>query len=80
MRWSSTLRSRPVTPARRPDPMDRPKLSFFGATKFDPKSNRWTRITMYQQAPLAEELHNDNADDWCFPVVAVEPHRMTDTA
>ena len=28
------------------------KLSFFGAAKCDPKSNLWTRINMYQGAPL----------------------------
>jgi hypothetical protein len=44
------------------------KLSFFGASKFDPKSDRWTRITMYQGAPLADELADDAAQDWCFPV------------
>jgi len=42
------------------------KLAFFGATKFDPKSDRWTRITMYQGAPLPEELTHPDADDWSF--------------
>ncbi len=42
------------------------KLAFFGATKFDPKSDRWTRITMYQGAPLPEELASPGADDWSF--------------
>jgi hypothetical protein len=32
------------------------KLSFFGATKFDPRSDRWVRICMYQDAPLPHEL------------------------
>lgn len=45
------------------------KLSFFGASKFDPRSDRWTRITMYQGAPLAEDLHGPDADDWLFPVI-----------
>ncbi|WP_282606010.1 hypothetical protein [Pelagibius sp. Alg239-R121] len=47
------------------------KLSFFGASKFDPKSDRWTRITMYQGAPLPEDLTNGDdvldPTDWCFP-------------
>lgn len=43
------------------------KLSFFGASKFDPKSDRWTRITMYQGAPLPEDLSSPAADDWSFP-------------
>ena len=32
------------------------KLSFFGATKFDPRSDRWVRICMYQDAPFPAEL------------------------
>jgi len=45
------------------------KLAFFGAAKFDPKSDRWTRITLCQGAPLFDEL--DNADDWWMPVALV---------
>ena len=50
-----------------PIDMLRCKLSFFGASKFDPKSDRWTRITLCQGAPLADELDRD-ADDWWLPV------------
>jgi len=50
----------------RPIDMLRCKLSFFGASKFDPKSDRWTRITLAQGAPLRDEL--DKADDWWLPV------------
>jgi len=46
--------------------MLRCKLSFFGAAGFDPKSDKWTRITLAQGAPLFDEL--DNADDWWMPV------------
>ncbi len=49
----------------------RGKLAFFGASKFDPKSDLWTRITMYQGAPLHDELDSGDADDWCFPVKPV---------
>jgi len=52
-----------------PIDMLRCKLSFFGASKFDPKSDRWTRITLCQGAPLADELGPD-ADDWWLPVFA----------
>ena len=45
------------------------KLAFFGAGKFDPKSDRWTRITLAQGAPLFDEL--DNPDDWWLPVATV---------
>lgn len=51
-----------------PIDMLRCKLGFFGAAKFDPKSDRWTRITLCQGAPLASEL--DNADDWWLPTFA----------
>lgn len=44
------------------------KLSFFGAIKFDPKSDRWTRITLYQGAPGFSELDPGNADGWALPV------------
>lgn len=46
------------------------KLALFGATRFDPKSDRWTRITLFQGAPLIDELRQSNADDWSFPVVS----------
>ncbi|MFQ5983536.1 MAG: hypothetical protein ACE5KS_09205, partial [Woeseiaceae bacterium] len=45
------------------------KLSIFGAGKFDPKSDHWTRIALFQGAPLADELVSDDVDDWSFPVV-----------
>ena len=50
-------------------PLDllRCKLSFFGATKFDPKSDRWLRINMFQNAPFPDELVPKNADNWSFP-------------
>ena len=32
------------------------KLSFFGASRFDPRSDRWVRICMYQGAPFPHEL------------------------
>ena len=32
------------------------KLSFFGASKFDPRSDRWVRICMYQDAPYPHEM------------------------
>jgi hypothetical protein len=43
------------------------KLSFFGATRFDPRSDRWIRITMYQDAPFPHELDSGPADDWVLP-------------
>ncbi len=45
------------------------KLSLFGATRFDPKSQLWTRITLFQGAPLVDDLSEAGADDWAFPSV-----------
>tara|TARA_Y100001970_G_scaffold276235_1_gene378637 strand:- start:369 stop:2033 length:1665 start_codon:yes stop_codon:yes gene_type:complete len=39
-----------------PIDMLRLKLSFFGAVKFDPRSDKWLRICMFQGAPLPEDL------------------------
>ena len=43
------------------------KLSFFGATKFDPRSDRWVRITMYQGAPYPDEISMLDPDDLAYP-------------
>lgn len=43
------------------------KLSFFGATKFDPRSDRWVRITMYQGAPYPDEISTLDPDDLAYP-------------
>ena len=50
-----------------PIDMLRCKLSFFGATKFDPRSDRWLRIAMYQNAPFPNELADGPPDDWAYP-------------
>ena len=41
-----------------PIDMLRLKLSFFGALKFDPRSDKWLRICMFQGAPLPVDLKN----------------------
>ena len=50
------------------EPVDmlRAKLSMLGASRFDPKSLLWTRVTFFQGAPLADELQDPGADDWAF--------------
>ena len=48
-----------------PIDMLRLKLSYFGAQKFDPRSDKWLRICMYQGAPLMEEIHNSH-DSWMY--------------
>ena len=52
-----------------PIDMLRCKLSFFGASKFDPKSDRWTRIVLFQGAPLIDEISSTGADDWWLSVM-----------
>jgi hypothetical protein len=48
-----------------PIDMLRLKLSFFGALKFDPRSDKWLRICMFQGAPLPEQLKNYD-DHWVY--------------
>ena len=48
-----------------PIDMLRLKLSFFGALKFDPRSDKWLRICMFQGAPLPHELKNYD-DQWVY--------------
>ena len=52
-----------------PVDMLRLKLSFFGATRFDPRSDRWVRITMYQGAPLMREISKSD-DTWSYKKTA----------
>lgn len=44
------------------------KLAFFGATKFDPRSDRWVRITLFQGAPSIGDIGSAFADDWWMPL------------
>ena len=48
-----------------PIDMLRLKLSFFGALKFDPRSDKWLRICMFQGAPLPNELRNYD-EQWVY--------------
>ena len=56
----------------------RAKLSFLGAQRFDPKGDRWVRVTFFQGAPLISELNAEpvdlvDFDDWSF---ALAPPRV----
>jgi len=55
-----------ISEQMRPIDMLRCKLSFFGATDFDPRSDRWVRITMYKNAPFPNELARDSHDNWAY--------------
>ena len=52
-----------------PIDMLRLKLSFFGAVKFDPRSDKWLRINMYQGAPLSHEMKTSH-DTWIYNVAS----------
>tara|TARA_Y100000588_G_C14254830_1_gene924961 strand:- start:688 stop:2397 length:1710 start_codon:yes stop_codon:yes gene_type:complete len=52
----------------RPVNLLRCKLAMFGATKFDPKSDLWVRIALFQGAPLVQEVaETDSVDGKLFP-------------
>ena len=51
----------------------RTKLSFLGAHRFDPRGDRWVRVTFFQGAPLLSDFEDTSADpqrfdDWSFPI------------
>jgi len=42
------------------------KLSFFGANRYDPKSDRWLRVSFFSGAPFLSNLNKHNVDNWGF--------------
>jgi len=54
----SEIQDNTISSKTMPIDMLRLKLSFFGALKFDPRSDKWLRICMFQGAPLPNELKN----------------------
>ena len=61
----SEIQDNTISESLIPIDMLRLKLSFFGAQKFDPRSDKWLRICMYQGAPLVNEIKNSN-DTWIY--------------
>lgn len=61
------IRDNTIAASMLPIDLLRCKLSFFGATKFDPRSDRWVRITMFQGAPFPDELATADPDDLAYP-------------
>jgi hypothetical protein len=61
------IRDNTISAALLPIDLLRCKLSFFGATHFDPRSDRWVRINMFRDAPFPHELDDNEADDWSYP-------------
>ena len=62
------IRDNIVQAKTRPIELLRFKLAFFGASKIDPKSELWTRITMFQGAPLPGQFGNGQSEEWAFPL------------
>jgi hypothetical protein len=61
------IRDNTVSASLLPIDLLRCKLSFFGATDFDPRSDRWIRICMYRGAPTPDRLTKSTAEDWVYP-------------
>jgi hypothetical protein len=66
----SEIRDNTISADMFPVNLLRVKLAFFGATHFDPRSDRWLRICMFGNAPYPEDLTPDNADYWVYPEVS----------
>jgi hypothetical protein len=58
------IRANLIAAGLRPIDILRYKLAFFGATRFDPRSDKWLRITLYQGAPFPHELADRGAEAW----------------
>lgn len=63
----------------RPIDILRCKLSFFGATDFDPRSDRWVRVALFRHAPFPDELHDVAPDDWAIPPLRHEGEAKVQT-
>jgi hypothetical protein len=61
----SEIQDNTISKSTIPIDMLRLKLSFFGALKFDPRSEKWLRICMFQGAPLPGQLKNYD-DHWIY--------------
>ena len=46
------------------------KLSFFGANRYDPKSDRWLRVSFFSGAPFLSNLNAKNVDSWGFATMS----------
>ena len=61
----SEIQDNTISKSIMPIDMLRLKLSFFGALKFDPRSDKWLRICMFQGAPLPNNLQNYD-EQWVY--------------
>lgn len=56
------VRDNLVAAGMRPVDLLRAKLAFFGASRFDPRSDRWLRIALFADAPFPEEICRATAE------------------
>lgn len=64
------VRDNLIDATMRPIDLLRCKLSFFGASGFDPRSDRWVRIALFRYAPFPDEFDGLDPDDWAIPPIA----------
>jgi hypothetical protein len=50
------IRDNLIHATMRPIDLLRCKLAFFGASQFDPRSDRWLRITLFKGMPFPDEI------------------------
>lgn len=62
----SEIRDNTISAEMLPIDLLRAKLSFFGATRFDPRSDRWVRISMFAGAPFPDEIATMDGDAWMY--------------
>lgn len=55
------IRDNLIAADMRPIDLLRCKLAFFGATRFDPRSDRWVRISLFQGATYPDEMQGADA-------------------
>jgi len=60
------IRANLIDATMRPIDMLRAKLSFFGCTRFDPRSDKWLRITLFQGAPFPHEIGGGHDETWIY--------------
>jgi hypothetical protein len=60
------IRANLIGAGLRPIDILRYKLALFGAARFDPRSDKWLRITLFQGAPFPGELAERGWEDWSW--------------
>jgi hypothetical protein len=56
------IRDNLIDAGMRPIDLLRSKLAFFGASRFDPRSDRWLRISLFAGEPFAEDIATQESE------------------